>query len=99
MNRVLGSANGGKAPRPQPRQADNAGERMHYALSLSGAILVAALLLLLSLRLPPGEPEPLQVRPEAPAEVPANEKSAALAQAQTQMPTHRLPPWRAAAQQ
>ena len=96
---MLSTVNGGKEPRPQSRRAGDSSERLHYALNLFGAILVAALLLLLSLRLPPGEPEPLQVRPEAPAEVPANEKSAALAQAQTQMPTHRLPPWRAAAQQ
>ena len=96
MNRVLSTINGGKDGRPQPRQA---GERVHYALNLFGAVLVAALLLLLSLRLPPGEPEPLQVRPAAPAAVPVNGKPVAVAQAQAQMHTGRLPPWRAAAQQ
>ncbi len=96
---MLTTVNSGKDSHPQTPQAGNASERMRYALNLFGAILVAALLLLLSLRLPPGEPEPLQVRPGAPATVPANEKPAAVAQAQTQMPTRRLPPWRAAAQQ
>ena len=97
MSRALSTANGGADGRPQPRQAGNANERMYYALNLSGAILVAALLLLLAVRLPPGEPEPLQVRPAAPAAVPVNGKPVAVAQAQTH--TGRLPPWRAAAQQ
>jgi len=92
---MLTTVNGGKDSHPQTPRAGNASERMHYALNLFGAILVAALLLLLSLRLPPGEPEPLQVRPAAPAAAPTNEKPVAIAQ----MQTHRLPPWRAAAQQ
>ncbi len=95
MNRALNAINGGKGDHPQARRAGNASERMHYALNLVGAVLVAALLLLLSLRLPPGEPQHLQVRPGASATVPANEKPVAIAQTQT----HRLPPWRAAAQQ
>ena len=99
MNRVLSTANGGKAGRSLPRQAGNDAPQIDQALRLLGALLAAALLLSLSLRLPPGEPRPLQVRPEAPAAVPADGKTDAVAQAPPVLQSHHLPPWRAAAQQ
>ena len=99
MNRVLSTANGGKAGRSLPQQAGSDGPQINQALRLLGALLAAALLLSLSLRLSPGEPRPLQVRPEAPAAVPADGKPAAVAQVQAETRTHRMPPWRAAAQQ